>query len=186
MRVFYVLVLAFGLGPTLIVVGPGAFLGTTNLIGTDAELGDLDPLMVVAMMADNPIFALLAILVIALAYGSAGLRDLRRDRAAAPCSRRPTLLYGAAGTTGYDGLPEGLATGGAAGPAAVALVAVALENGSLTTARRFSGYWGSRRRPPGEERYPAASCRASGHAPSRSCFRRVPTRTSHAPARRRR
>ncbi|MDD7924594.1 NADH-quinone oxidoreductase subunit N [Actinomycetospora chibensis] len=34
-----------------------------------------------------------------------------------------TLLYGAAGTTGYDTLPEGLATG-AAGPAAVGLVAV--------------------------------------------------------------
>lgn len=34
-----------------------------------------------------------------------------------------TLLYGAAGTTGYDALPEGLATG-AAGPAAVGLVAV--------------------------------------------------------------
>jgi membrane protease YdiL (CAAX protease family) len=75
--VFYALVLALGLGPTLIFVGPGAFLGTTSLIGTDAELGDLDPLMVVAMMAGNPVFALVAVLVIALAYGRAGLRDLR-------------------------------------------------------------------------------------------------------------
>lgn len=77
---FYVLVLTLGLGPTLVFVGPGAFLGTTNLIGTDAELSsaaDLDPSMMVAMMAGNPVFALLAILVIAFAYGRAGLRDLR-------------------------------------------------------------------------------------------------------------
>lgn len=80
MLVFYVLVLALGLGPTLIFVGPGAFLGTTNLIGTDAELdsaADVDPSMMVAILAGNPVFALLAIMVIALAYGRAGLRDLR-------------------------------------------------------------------------------------------------------------
>ena len=60
--VFYVLVLALGLGPTLIFVGPGAFLATTNLIGTEAELdsaADLDPFMMEVIMAGNPVFALL-------------------------------------------------------------------------------------------------------------------------------
>ncbi|WP_165825997.1 CPBP family intramembrane glutamic endopeptidase [Actinomycetospora cinnamomea] len=74
------MVLALGLGPTLIVIGPGAFLGTANLVGTDAEVdsaADLDPSMLVAVMAGNPVFALLAIMMIALAYGRAGLGDLR-------------------------------------------------------------------------------------------------------------
>lgn len=77
--VFYVLVLALGLGPTLILVGPGAFLGTTTLLGTDAEQtspADLDPLMYVAMLVGNSGYTLVAILVIVLAFGRAGLRDL--------------------------------------------------------------------------------------------------------------
>jgi membrane protease YdiL (CAAX protease family) len=77
---FYVLVLALGVGPTLVFVGPGAFLGTTNLLGTDTELtsaAGLDPLMYLALMAGPPTFALVAILVIGVAFGRAGLRALR-------------------------------------------------------------------------------------------------------------
>lgn len=77
---FYVLVFALALGPTLILVGPGAFLGTTTFLGTDAELtsaADVDPVMYVAMLTGAPSFALAAILVIALAFGRVGLRDLR-------------------------------------------------------------------------------------------------------------
>jgi membrane protease YdiL (CAAX protease family) len=78
--VFYVVVLALGLGPTLILVGPGAFLGTTTLWGTDTEptsAADVDPVTLLALQAGNLVFALVAILVIALAYGRSGLRDLR-------------------------------------------------------------------------------------------------------------
>lgn len=78
--VFYALVFAIGVAPTLIFVGPGAFLGTTNFLGTDAELtsaADLDPLMYLVLLTGPPSLALVAILVIALAFGRAGLRDLR-------------------------------------------------------------------------------------------------------------
>ena len=74
--VFYVSVLALGLGPFLI----GAFLGTTGFLGTDAELtsaADLDPLMYVVAVLAGPLgYTLAAVLVIALAFGRAGLRDL--------------------------------------------------------------------------------------------------------------
>jgi membrane protease YdiL (CAAX protease family) len=77
--VFYVLVFALSFGLSLILVGPGAFLGTTTFGRTDAELasaGDLDPLMIVAILTflGAP---LVALLVIALGFGRAGLRDLR-------------------------------------------------------------------------------------------------------------
>jgi uncharacterized protein len=73
--VFYVLVFALGLGLSLII---GAFLGTTA-VSTDAELtsaADLDPIMLLAVLAGPPTFALAAVLVTALAYGKAGVRDL--------------------------------------------------------------------------------------------------------------
>ena len=72
---FYVLVFALAWGPILINA-PGAFLGTTDLLGTDAELtsaAEVDPLM----LAGAPSITLAAILVIALAFGRVGLRDLR-------------------------------------------------------------------------------------------------------------
>jgi membrane protease YdiL (CAAX protease family) len=74
--VFYVLVFALGLGLSLVI---GAFLGGNDLAGTDAELtsaADLDPIMLLAILAGPPTFALAAVLVIALGFGRAGLRDL--------------------------------------------------------------------------------------------------------------
>jgi uncharacterized protein len=73
--VFYVLVLALALGLSLVI---GAILGTTA-VSTDAELtsaADLDPIMLLAVLAGPPTFALAAVLVTALAYGRAGVRDL--------------------------------------------------------------------------------------------------------------
>lgn len=74
--IFYLLVFALAWGLILINAGPGAFVGTTDLLGTDAELAsaaEVDPFM----MAGAPIYLLVTILVIALAFGRAGLRDLR-------------------------------------------------------------------------------------------------------------
>jgi membrane protease YdiL (CAAX protease family) len=68
---FYTLVFALVWGPALII---GAFLGT------DAELtsaADLDPFMYATVLTGPLAIALAAILVIALAFGRAGLRDLR-------------------------------------------------------------------------------------------------------------
>jgi uncharacterized protein len=72
---FYILVFALSWGYTLIVVGPGAFLGTGVKPTSPAELG---PFVFLATLAVPLIsIALPAILVIALAYGRVGLRDLR-------------------------------------------------------------------------------------------------------------
>lgn len=70
--------LAFG--PALILGGPGVFSDTSNFVGTEAELttaADLGPLMIVAILSGPLTYALIAILVIALTSGKAGLRDLR-------------------------------------------------------------------------------------------------------------
>jgi membrane protease YdiL (CAAX protease family) len=74
--VFYTLVFALGLCLSLII---GALMGATDLPGSDAEptsAADLDPIVLVALLAGPPTFALAAILVIAFAFGRAGLRDL--------------------------------------------------------------------------------------------------------------
>ena len=77
---FYILVLALAFGTLLIGVGPGVLLGTTDFLGGNAEPtspADLDPVMYVVMLTGAPSYALVAVLVIALAFGRAGLRDLR-------------------------------------------------------------------------------------------------------------
>jgi uncharacterized protein len=74
--IFYVLIFTLSWGLILIDAGLGPFLGTTDLLGTDAELtsaAEADP----SMMAGAPIYLLVTILVIALAFGRTGLRDLR-------------------------------------------------------------------------------------------------------------
>ncbi len=71
---FYILVFALTWGPTLIIAGPGAFLGTGGKPISPAELG---PLAVLPSLAGALITALAGILVIAFASGRAGLRDLR-------------------------------------------------------------------------------------------------------------
>lgn len=75
--VFYVLVFALVLGLALVA---SAFLGATDSVDTDAELAgaaDLPPVMyAVAVLAGPGSYALAAVLVTALAFGRAGLRDL--------------------------------------------------------------------------------------------------------------
>jgi uncharacterized protein len=74
---FYVLVFALVLGLALVV---SAFLGATGSVDTDAELAgaaDLPPVMyAVAVLAGPGSYTLAAVLVTALAFGRAGLRDL--------------------------------------------------------------------------------------------------------------
>lgn len=102
---FYVLVFALAFGPALILGGPGVFSDTSNFVGTEAELAtaaDLGPLMIVAILSGPPTYALLAILMIALTSGKAGLRDLRsrmlhwrgRPRVCGRTSDRPALMDG--------------------------------------------------------------------------------------------
>jgi membrane protease YdiL (CAAX protease family) len=74
---FYALVFALIWGPTLIL---GAVVGTTDFLHTQPELtsaADVDPFLYVTMLAGPLIIALAGILVIALAFGRAGLRELR-------------------------------------------------------------------------------------------------------------
>ena len=75
--VFYVLVFALALGLALVV---SAFVGATGSVDTDAEMAgaaDLPLVMyAVAVLAGPGSYALAAVLATALAYGSAGLRDL--------------------------------------------------------------------------------------------------------------
>ena len=80
MVIFYVLIFALALGPALLLGGPGVFFETSNLLGAGAEpaatAADLGPLGIAAILSGPPAYALIAILVISLAYGKAGLRDL--------------------------------------------------------------------------------------------------------------
>jgi hypothetical protein len=72
---FYILVFALSWGILIIAVGPGAFLSTGVKLTSPADLG---PFVFLANLAGPLISpALPAILVIALAYGRVGLRDLR-------------------------------------------------------------------------------------------------------------
>lgn len=72
--VFYVLVFAIAFGPSLILAGPGALLDTGADLTSPA---DLDPATYLLLLIGGPSFAVIAILVIALAFGRVGLRDLR-------------------------------------------------------------------------------------------------------------
>jgi membrane protease YdiL (CAAX protease family) len=74
---YVILVFALTLGPwglALITAGPGAFQGTGD---EPTSMADPDPLMVLAWLVGTPSPALAGILVIGLAYGRVGLRDLR-------------------------------------------------------------------------------------------------------------
>lgn len=71
---FYILVFALLWGPTLIIGGPGAFLGTGVQQTSAAGLGLFTYLV---LLANASLIALAGILVIALTSGRAGLRDLR-------------------------------------------------------------------------------------------------------------
>lgn len=74
---YVTLVFALTLGPwglALITASPGAFPGTGDEL---TPLADTDPVMLLAWLVGTPSPALAGILVIALAYGSVGLRDLR-------------------------------------------------------------------------------------------------------------
>jgi membrane protease YdiL (CAAX protease family) len=75
---FYVLVFALVWGPTLILAGPGALLGNTDVLADTevASAADLDPVMIAAILASPLMIALAAVVVIALAFGRAGLRGL--------------------------------------------------------------------------------------------------------------
>lgn len=70
---FFALVFALFAG-TVILGGPGASVGTDAQATSPA---DLSPLTYLSLVGANLVFALAAILVIALGYGRAGLRDLR-------------------------------------------------------------------------------------------------------------
>jgi hypothetical protein len=73
--VFYVLVFALIFGGMLIdYLRTGSFLGTDDY-GSATSPADV-PVTVLALVAGNSIFALVGILVITLAYGRVGLRDL--------------------------------------------------------------------------------------------------------------
>ena len=77
---FYILVFALSWGPTLIIGGPGALLDTGALLGTGAQptsAAGLGLFAYLVTLTDPLIIALAGILVIALASGRAGLRDLR-------------------------------------------------------------------------------------------------------------
>jgi membrane protease YdiL (CAAX protease family) len=77
---FYVLVFALAYGSILIGYGPGALLGMGDFMGADAEMTsatDMDPNTLLSLFTGAPTYALLGILLIALAYGRVGLRDLR-------------------------------------------------------------------------------------------------------------
>jgi membrane protease YdiL (CAAX protease family) len=74
---YVTLVFALTLGPwglALITASPGAFPGTGDEL---TPMAGPDPLMVLAWLVGTPSPALAGILVIALAYGRVGLRDLR-------------------------------------------------------------------------------------------------------------
>jgi len=74
---YVTLVFALTLGPwglALITASPGAFPGTGDEL---TALADPDPVMVLAWLVGTLSPALAGILVIALAYGRVGLRDLR-------------------------------------------------------------------------------------------------------------
>jgi membrane protease YdiL (CAAX protease family) len=72
---FYVLVFALVWGlPLIIIAGQGALLGTGDKLTSPA---DLSPLMYLVSLASPLSMALAGILVIALAFGRVGLRDLR-------------------------------------------------------------------------------------------------------------
>lgn len=71
---YYTLVFALSWGYTLIIAGPGAFLGTGAKLTSPAGL---DPFTYLAILAGALSPALAGILVIALASGRVGLRDLR-------------------------------------------------------------------------------------------------------------
>jgi membrane protease YdiL (CAAX protease family) len=71
---FYALVFAIAFGPTVFLAGPGALLDTGADLTSPA---DLDPVTYLLLFVGGPSFALAAILVITLAFGRAGLRDLR-------------------------------------------------------------------------------------------------------------
>jgi uncharacterized protein len=74
---YVTLVAALTLGPwglALITGSPGAFQGTGDEL---TSMADLDPVMVLALLVGTLSPALAGILVIALAYGRVGLRDLR-------------------------------------------------------------------------------------------------------------
>jgi membrane protease YdiL (CAAX protease family) len=74
---YVTLVFALTLGPwclALITASPGAFPGTGDEL---TPLADPDPLMLLAWLVGTASPALAGILVIALAYGRVGLRDLR-------------------------------------------------------------------------------------------------------------
>lgn len=78
--IFYVLVFTLGFGPALILGGPGVFFDSSNFLGAGAEpatAADLGPLGIAAILSGPPMYALIAILIVALAYGKAGLHDLR-------------------------------------------------------------------------------------------------------------
>lgn len=78
--IFYVAVFALAFGPALLLGGPGVFSDSSSFSSTGGEVAaaaDLGPLMLVSAVAGPPIYALLAVVVIALASGRAGLRDLR-------------------------------------------------------------------------------------------------------------
>ena len=77
MLTYVTLVFALTLGPwglALITASPGAFPGTGDEL---RPLADPDPVMVLAWLVGTLSPALAGILVIALAYGRVGLRDLR-------------------------------------------------------------------------------------------------------------
>ncbi|MDQ0755708.1 CPBP family intramembrane glutamic endopeptidase [Arthrobacter sp. B3I4] len=76
MVLFYVLIFALAFGPALILGGPGALLEGGIYAGT-ATAADASALMVAAMLSGPPAYALVAMLMIALTSGRAGLRGLR-------------------------------------------------------------------------------------------------------------
>jgi len=78
--IFYVLIFAVVFGPALILGGPGVFFETRNFVSPGAKLAtsaDMGPFLIVAMLSGPPTYALVAILVVGLTSGKAGLRDLR-------------------------------------------------------------------------------------------------------------
>jgi uncharacterized protein len=73
---FYILVFALSWGPgfIIILISPGAFLGTG---GERTSVADVDPVMWLAILPGSLVIALAGILVIALAFGRVGLLELR-------------------------------------------------------------------------------------------------------------
>ncbi|MDQ0261355.1 CPBP family intramembrane glutamic endopeptidase [Sinomonas atrocyanea] len=77
--IFYTVIFGLAFGPAIVLAGPGAFSDPTGLSGTGnavATAADLGPVMLAAAVAAPLVYALIAVAVIALSSGRAGLRDL--------------------------------------------------------------------------------------------------------------